>query len=48
MRKIAEVRSDFSQSNIAKIGKRIDIRAQKLYNIFTNLSAVGEKEVFDG
>jgi len=33
---------------IAEICKRIDIRVQKLYNIFTNLSAVGEKEVFDG
>lgn len=30
------------------MGKRIDIRAQKLYNNFTNLSAVGEKEVFVG
>jgi len=48
MRKFIEDRSDFGRSKIAKIGKRIDIRAQKLYKVFTNLSAVGEKEVFDG
>jgi len=36
------------RQKIARIGKRIDIRRQKLYNIFTNLSAVGENEVCDG
>jgi len=48
MRKAVENRPNSVRSKIAKIGKRIDIQAQKLYNIFTNLSAVGEKEVFDG
>lgn len=48
MRSRIPIRGNRAESKIAKIAKRIDIRAQKLYNIFTNLSAVGEKEVFDG
>jgi len=48
MRKDPKTRLNLSGREIARIGKRIDIPAQKLYKFLTNLSAVGEKEVFDG